>query len=148
MSGYLTLKCKHHANYFTEKKIEFVLTIVSVWGYDQHLLRGKLLKNHNNMWCIICNIACCFLNFLGWATLIESITFLMNNTLHTMILNCFIKWCSIYRVIFCLIDALKKWKTGKLFHHCDTLICEVFCHLFFDTSIKGKKNIKQKKKHL
>lgn len=37
---------------------------------------------------------------------------------------------------FCLIDAFKKWKTGKLFHHCDTPIYEVFCHFFFDTSIK------------
>lgn len=46
---------------------------------------------------------------------------------------------------FFLIDALKKWKTGKLFHHCDTSIYEVFCHFFFDTTIKGKKNIKQKK---
>lgn len=57
-----------------------------------------------------------------------------------MILNCFIKWCCMKRVIFCLIDALKKWKTGKLFHHCDTPICDFYCHCLFDTSIKGKKN--------
>lgn len=66
----------------------------------------------------------------------------MNNTLHTMILNCFIKWCCMNRVIFCLIDALKKWKTGKLFHHCDTPICDFYCHCLFDTSIKGKKKKK------
>lgn len=53
-----------------------------------------------------------------------------------------VTWCSMNRVIFCLIDAFKKWKTGKLFHHCDTPIYEFFCYFFFDTSIKGKKNIK------
>lgn len=62
-----------------------------------------------------------------------------------MILNCFIKWCSMNRVIFCLIDALKKWKTRKRFHHYDTLICKFFCHFLFDTSIKGKKYETKKK---
>lgn len=100
---------------------------------------ASCLKNHNIMWCILWNIECGFLNVLGWATLIASITFLMNNTLHTMILNCFIKWWSMNRVIFCLVDALRKCKTGKRFHHCDTPNCEFFCHFLFDTSIKGKK---------
>lgn len=58
-----------------------------------------------------------------------------------MILNCFIKWCSMNRVIFCLIDALKNARPENFFI---IAICDFFCHCLFDTSIKGKKISKKK----
>lgn len=98
------------------------------------------------MWCILWNIECCFLNFLGWATLIASITCLMNNTLHTMILNCFTKWCSMNRVMFLFdrrINKMEDWKTFSSLQYSNLWF---FCHFLFDTSIKGKKKYQKKNK--
>lgn len=56
-----------------------------------------------------------------------------------------VTWCSMNRVIFCLIDAFKKWKTGKLFHHCDTPIYEFFLSFFLWYVDQRKKKISNKK---
>lgn len=97
------------------------------------------------MWCILCNIECCFLNFLGWLTLITSITFLMNDTLQTMILNCFIKWCSMNRVIFCLIDALKNGRPNK-FSSLRYSNLWIFLSFFYLIRRSKEKKISNKKK--
>lgn len=69
----------------------------------------------------------------------------MNDTLHTMILNCFIKWCSMNRVIFCLIDALKKMKTEKIFIIAILQFVNFFVIFFIWYVDQRKNNIKSKK---
>lgn len=61
---------------------------------------------------------------------------MMNNTLHTMILNCFIKWCSMNRVIFCLIDALKNARPENFFI---IAICDFFVIVYLIRRSKEKK---------
>lgn len=127
-----------------KRKLSFFLRLCLFEAIINIYWEAICLKNHDIMWCILCNIECCFLNFLGWLTLITSITFLMNDTVQTMILNCFIKWCSMNRVIFCLIDALKKWKTEQIFIIAILQFVNFFVIFLFDTSIKGKTISNQK----
>lgn len=62
-----------------------------------------------------------------------------------MILNCFIKWCSMNRVIFCLIDALNKMEDWKTFSSLRYFNLWSFLSFFLWYDDQRKKNIKPKK---